>query len=286
MNQEDIRPGGIVVQLSDEDITEVEAMVVNMRASEQETYSAEHPEDHRSLDERIDDVWNDHFSKTLSVWLAACPYCGIVPALNDRRGLCCKLGRWFRDAIENAEQKEWLERVDRTAANFGQAMAEGDPAIANAAAAELIEVTNTNNLEDALTVARLWPSAPCGGRYCFKTPTRVWHAPNWCAEVDGSARDRKVWEQGGRVGPPPMPRIVESEPRLLDERRTSKEEQEASWLHHQSEDERRLIELYGESAVARAWAVQREFELRENERRAQMPDPPPNDFLVWLETHT
>jgi hypothetical protein len=280
VNQEDIRQGGVVTRLSDEDIAEAEATVVKMRAWAQETYSSEHPEDHRSLDERINDVWNDHFNGTLDVWLAPCPYCGTVPALNDRRGLCCKLGRWFRDGVANAEQGEWLERIDRAAANFGQAMAEGDPAIANAATAELIEVTSTHNLEDAFTVARLWPSAPCGGRYCFKTPTRVWHAPNWCAEVDGSARDYKVWEEGGKVGPPPLPRIVESEPRLLDERRMSEEEIGASMVRHQAETERQLIELYGESAVARARAAQREFEIQEDERRSQMPDPLADLFAI------
>jgi hypothetical protein len=212
-----VRPDGTVsITLTPEDRAEAEEAVISMRRRADEDYYRRHPNDPRSLEDREEDAWQAHFNGDLLIHMALCPYCGLVPDLVESRGYCCKLGRWLRDGMYDADQGEWLDRIEAAAARFGQAIANDDAEEADEAAAQLIDVTGTKNLEDAFVEAHLWPTPSCEGRHCFETPTRVWHAPNWCAEVDGTARDFKVWRDGGEIGPAPEQRTVEHEPWLLE----------------------------------------------------------------------
>lgn len=251
-------PDGIVgTKFTPEEMVEIEEAVMASRAWADDLYKGRHPTDTRSTDERAEDAWQAHISGAVHFDMGVCPYCGAIPALEPSR-LCCKLNRWTSYALLDWAEDQYIDPIPGAAERFGQAMTSGDSAAADEAAATLIEATQTRNLEDAFVVAGLWPTPSCGGRHCFKTPTREWHAPNWCAAVDGSARDRKAWHEGGEVGRPPKPRRVDAEPDLLEGRTngTSKEDSERYMAEHY----RQLEKLYGVERVRQAREAQEAFD--------------------------
>jgi len=259
--------GATTVILTPEDLAAAEAAVAEMRSWADGEYKRRHPSDIRSWQERVEDAWEAHFSGGLSLDLAVCPHCGIVPDLNECRGYCCKLGRWLRDSALDEEVDECYYRpIERAAARFSRAIANDDTAEADKAAAELIKATGTTNLDDAFVEANLWPTPSCGCMYCFETPTRVWHAPNFCTAVDGSARDFQAWRESGEVGPPPEHREVASEPRILSERTNQVTKEQLK--HHKVEHERQLEVLYGADVVTTAREAQRAYEAEEERLRA------------------
>jgi hypothetical protein len=246
------------------------SLVAQEMAWAQEEYERHYPSDTRSMEVRVEDAWQAHFNGDVQIGLAVCPYCGVIPALSTY-GFCCELNEQLMDVVMQFNWPESVVRTNAAVTRFWHAIANDDSIEADEAAAELILLTNTRDLDDAFVILELWPRTSCRGGHCFETSTRVWHAPNWCVEVDGEARDMKAWCDGGQIGPRPKLRSggegYRFEEPSDEEKRLSKER----YQRYETERWNRLEELYGVEVVRKAREEQRasdaEREMRNRARR-------------------